>query len=34
VDADKISAEFKDGILTVKVPKTKEAKAKKIEIKT
>jgi len=34
VDADKISAEFKDGILTVKVPKTEEAKAKKIEIKT
>jgi len=34
VDADKISAEFKDGILTVKVPKTEQAKAKKIEIKS
>ncbi len=34
VHAEKVNAEFKDGILKVTVPKTEEAKAKKIEIKT
>ena len=34
VDAGKVSAEYKDGVLTVKVPKTEAAKPKKIEIKS
>lgn len=33
VDAEKIKATFKNGILEVHLPKTKEAKGKKIEIK-
>lgn len=31
--ADKISAEFKDGQLTVKIPKAEEAKPKELQIK-
>ena len=30
---DKISAEFKDGILKVRLPKSEEAKPKSIEVK-
>lgn len=33
VDAKKISAEFKDGLLEVKLPKLEEAKPKEVEIK-
>jgi HSP20 family protein len=33
VDADKVKATFKNGVLEVHIPKTKEAKAKKIEVK-
>lgn len=35
-DADKVSADFKDGVLTVKVPKAgaKREKARRIEIRT
>jgi len=33
VDAKKISAEFKDGLLELKLPKTEEAKPKEVEIK-
>jgi HSP20 family protein len=33
VDAEKIDANYKDGILEVKVPKTEQSKGKKIEIK-
>lgn len=33
VDADKISAEFKNGLLTLNVPKTEKAKPKLLEIK-
>jgi len=32
VDADKVQAEFKDGVLTLTLPKKEEAKAKKIKI--
>ena len=32
VDADKVQAEFKDGVLTLTMPKKEEAKAKKIKI--
>ena len=32
VDADKVQAEFKDGILTLTMPKKEEAKAKRIKI--
>ncbi|MFW6192596.1 MAG: Hsp20/alpha crystallin family protein [Gemmatimonadota bacterium] len=32
VDADGISAEFSDGVLTVRMPKTSEAQGRKIEI--
>ncbi|MFP7754150.1 Hsp20/alpha crystallin family protein [Thermodesulfobacteriota bacterium B35] len=33
VNAGKAKAEFKDGVLEVRIPKTKESKKKKIEIK-
>lgn len=33
VDADKIGAEFKNGLLRIDVPKTEEAKPKEIEVK-
>lgn len=33
IQADKISAEFKDGLLTIRVPKAEEIKPKEIEIK-
>ena len=33
VDADKISATYRDGILTVTLPKVEEAKPKQIEVK-
>jgi HSP20 family protein len=34
VDSNKISAEFKDGILTIKIPKIEKARSKVIRIKT
>lgn len=33
IDSNAISAEFKDGVLTVTLPKTEDAKPKQIEIK-
>ena len=33
VDADKVEANLKDGVLTVSIPKAEEVKPKKIEIK-
>lgn len=33
IKSDKIEAEFKDGVLNIKVPKSEEAKKKEIEIK-
>ncbi len=33
VEADKIHAEYKDGVLTITCPKTEEAKRKQIEVK-
>jgi HSP20 family protein len=33
VDADKVDARFRDGVLTVAMPKTEQAKPKRIEIK-
>jgi len=33
IDRDKVSAEYKDGVLTVHLPKLQSAKAKAIEIK-
>ena len=32
VDAEKVEANYKDGVLTITVPKTEEAKPKKIKI--
>ena len=32
VDASKVSATYKDGILTVTLPKAEEAKPKKVEV--
>ena len=32
IDASKVSATYKDGILTVTLPKTEEAKPKKVEV--
>jgi len=34
VDADKIKAKYKDGVLKLNLPKTKEQSVKKIEVKT
>ena len=34
VDSDKVTAEYADGVLTVKVLKVEEARPKKVEIKT
>jgi HSP20 family protein len=34
VDADKVSAEYKDGVLTLSMPKREEAKRKTIKIRT
>ena len=33
VEADKVSAEFKDGVLKVKLPKSEKTKPKQIEVK-
>jgi len=33
VDADKVKANYKDGVLELKLPKTKEQFVKKIEVK-
>jgi len=33
VDADKVDAAYRDGVLTVKVPKTEKAKPRRVEIK-
>jgi len=32
-DGSKVSAEFKDGVLKVRLPKTEKAKAKAVEVK-
>jgi HSP20 family protein len=34
VDADKVDATYKDGVLKIRMPKTKEEPVKKIEVKT
>ena len=33
VDSDKVTAEFKHGVLTVTLPKRKEARARRVEVK-
>ena len=33
VDSDKVTAEFKHGVLTITLPKRKEARARRIEVK-
>ena len=33
LDPDRVEASFKNGVLEVRIPKTKEAKGKKIDIK-
>jgi HSP20 family molecular chaperone IbpA len=33
VDEDKVAAEYRDGVLSIKMPKTEEAKAHKIKVK-
>jgi HSP20 family molecular chaperone IbpA len=33
VDGDKVTAEFRHGVLTITLPKRKEAKARRIEAK-
>jgi len=34
VDSEQVSAEFKDGVLTVTLPKSREVKPRQIEVKT
>jgi len=34
INADKVEATFKDGVLTVKMPKAEEAKPRKIKVQT
>jgi HSP20 family protein len=34
IDADKISAEYRDGVLTVRLPRQEKAKPKRIAVKT
>lgn len=34
VDEAKVDAQYKDGVLTIKMPKTEEAKARKIKVRT
>lgn len=34
VQSDKVDAEFKNGVLTINIPKSEKSKQKKIEIKT
>ena len=34
VDVDKIKADYKDGVLTVTLPKTEQSKPKKISVKS
>jgi HSP20 family protein len=34
VQSDKVDAQFKNGVLTINIPKSEESKQKKIEIKT
>jgi len=34
VDEDKVNAEYKDGVLSIKMPKSKKSQAKKIAVKT
>jgi HSP20 family protein len=34
VESDKVNAEFKNGVLTINLPKSEKSKQKKIEIKT
>jgi HSP20 family protein len=33
VDAEKVEAAYKDGVLTITIPKAERAKARKIEVK-
>lgn len=33
VDSDKVTAEFKQGVLTITLPKRKEAKSRRVEVK-
>jgi HSP20 family protein len=33
VDDDKVAAEYRDGVLSIKLPKTEEAKAHKVKVK-
>jgi HSP20 family protein len=32
LDADKVSAEFRNGVLTLRIPKAKHAQPRKIEV--
>jgi HSP20 family protein len=34
VDSDQVSAEFRNGVLTIRLPKREEAKPRRIEVKT